>query len=223
MRLRDLGVTIGTIPTGPLNAITDVAGVRVGHATTVQGDGRLVVGEGPVRTGVTIVEPRRGLAREEPTFAGTFTLNGNGEMTGLEWIREAGLLTTPIALTNTHSVGVVRDALVEAELEARSDDAVYWCMPVVAETFDGALNDVDGLHVKPAHVREALADASSGPVREGAVGSGTGMVCYEFKGGIGASSRVVPDEYGGFTVAALVQANHGIRDSMCVDGYPVCR
>ena len=223
MRLRDLGVTVGTMPTGPWNTITDVAGVRVGHSTIVEGDGPLVVGQGPVRTGVTIIEPRARLARDEPAFAGTFTLNGNGEMTGLEWIREAGILTTPIGLTNTHSVGVVRDALVEAELEERTDDAVYWSMPVVAETFDGALSDINGLHVKPRHVREALAGAASGAVPEGGVGSGTGMVCYEFKGGIGTSSRAVPGEYGGFTVGALVQANHGIRERMCVDGYPVGR
>jgi len=223
MRLRDLGITIGSMPVGPNNAITDVAGVRVGHSTIVEGNGALSPGNGPIRTGVTVIEPRPELARDEPVFAGTYTLNGNGEMTGVEWVREAGVMTTPIAITNTHSVGTVRDALVEAELRARTDDGVYWSMPIVAETFDGALNDINGQHVKPHHVFEALATAKGGTVAEGSVGGGTGMICYEFKGGIGTSSRVIPEAMGGFTVAALVQANHGIRERMCVDGYPVGR
>jgi D-aminopeptidase len=223
MRLRDLGVTVGSLPTGPLNALTDVAGVRVGHCTVVAGEGPLVPGTGPVRTGVTVIQPRAGRARDEPCFAGCFTLNGNGDMTGLEWVREAGLLTTPVALTNTHSVGVVRDALIAEEVAERRADETYWCMPVVGETFDGTLSDVDGGHVTAEHVRRALAAATGGQVPEGAVGGGTGMICHELKGGIGTSSRVVPEAYGGFTVAALVQANHGIRERLCVDGYPVGR
>ena len=226
MRARELGVKIGVLQPGPENAITDVAGVRVGHSTVVRGEGPLVVGEGPVRTGVTVVCPREGLARDEPVFAGTHRFNGNGEMTGLEWVRESGMLATPVAITNTHSVGVVRDALVAAELEARTDDDEHWCMPVVAETYDGTLNDIDGQHVTPAHVREALADAEGspgGPVTEGSVGGGTGMICHEFKGGIGTASRRLPEEDGGWTVGALVQANYGRRAMLRVDGAPVGR
>ena len=181
----------------------------------------MVVGTGPVRTGVTVVCPRPGLTRDDPAFAGCHRLNGNGDMTGLEWVREAGLLTTPVALTNTHSVGVVRDALIAAEVAERDDDAVYWCMPVVGETYDGVLNDVDGMHVRPEHVFHALADARSGPVAEGSVGGGTGMVCHEFKGGIGTASRVLAEEE--WTVGALVQANYGRRAMLRVDGAPVGR
>ena len=195
----------------------------MGHSTIVRGEGPLVVGEGPVRTGVTVVCPREGLARDEPVFAGSHTFNGNGEMTGLEWIREAGVLATPVAITNTHSVGVVRDALIKAEMEARTGDEDYWCLPVVAETYDGTLNDINGLHVAVEHVREALASASSGPVREGSVGGGTGMICHEFKGGIGTASRRLPEERGGWTVGALVQANYGCRSRLRVDGAPVGR
>jgi D-aminopeptidase len=220
VRARELGIAIGTGRPGPLNAITDVDGVRVGHATIVEGDGPLEVGRGPVRTGVTVVCPRAGSAREEPVFAGCHRLNGNGEMTGLEWIREAGVLTTPVAITNTHSVGVVRDALVAAEVEARGDGELYWCMPVVGETFDGTLNDIDGQHVRAEHVRAALADAHGGPVEEGSVGGGTGMICHEFKGGIGTASRLVEDRW---TVGALVQANYGRRRLFRVDGAPVGR
>ncbi len=220
MRTRDAGIVVGELPPGPNNAITDVEGVRVGHATIVRGEGPLVVGEGPVRTGVTVVCPREGLTRDEPVFAGPHRLNGNGEMTGLEWIRESGLLTTPVAITNTHSVGVVRDALIAAELEARTDEDIYWCMPVVAETFDGVLSDINGQHVTADHLREALTDASGGPVEEGSVGGGTGMICHEFKGGIGTASRRLADEDGGWTVGALVQANYGIRSALRVDGAP---
>src|SRR3712207_4575736 len=188
-RARDVRITIGHLPSGPNGAITDVEGVRVGHSTLVRGEGPLVVGEGPVRTGVTVVCPREGLTRDDSVFAGSHRLNGNGEMTGLEWVRESGLLTTPVAITNTHSVGVVRDALVAAELEARTDENEYWCLPVVAETFDGTLNDINGQHVRTEHVREALANARGGPVEEGSVGGGTGMICHEFKGGIGTASR----------------------------------
>ena len=220
MRARELGLEIGVLPSGPNDAITDVEGVRVGHSTIVRGEGPLVVGEGPVRTGVTVVCPREGLARDEPVFAGCHRFNGNGEMTGLEWIREAGALTTPVGITNTHSVGVVRDALIAAELGV---DGEYWSLPVVAETYDGALNDINGMHVKAGHVKDALRGAAGGVVAEGSVGGGTGMICHEFKGGIGTASRRVPDEQGGWTVGALVQANYGSRSTLRVDGAPVGR
>jgi D-aminopeptidase len=223
MRARELGIEIGVLPSGPNDAITDVEGVRVGHSTIVRGDGSLVVGEGPVRTGVTVVCPREGSARGEPVFAGSHRFNGNGEMTGLEWIREAGALTTPVGITNTHSVGVVRDALIAAEMEERPGADEYWSLPVVAETYDGTLNDINGQHVGPEHVREALQNAAAGPVVEGSVGGGTGMICHEFKGGIGTASRRVPDEQGGWTVGALVQANYGSRWTLRVDGLPVGR
>src|SRR5918998_5029173 len=194
MRARELGIRLGDLPPGPHDAITDVEGVRVGHSTIVRGEGALVVGEGPVRTGVTVVCPREGFTRENPVFAGSHRFNGNGEMTGLEWIREAGALETPVAITNTHSVGVVRDALVAAEFEERAEE--YWVLPVVAETYDGTLNDINGQHVQPKHLREALADARGGAVEEGSVGGGTGMICHEFKGGIGTASRRLTDEEG---------------------------
>ena len=218
-RLRDLGLSIGQLPPGPLNAITDVIGVRVGMTTLIAGDGPLVVGQGPIRTGVTVVVPHPGIV-EHPVFAGTHTLNGNGEMTGLEWIRESGHLTTPIGITNTHSVGVVRDALVAAEIAARDARSSYWALPVAAETYDGALNDINGMHVRPEHVQAALDVAADGPVPEGGVGGGTGMICHEFKGGTGTASRVVP---AGWTVGALVQANHGDREHLMIDGVPVGR
>lgn len=223
MRARDLGLEIGVLPSGPNDAITDVEGVRVGHSTIIRGEGPLVVGEGPVRTGVTVVCPREGSARDEPVFAGCHRFNGNGEMTGLEWIREAGALTTPVAITNTHSVGVVRDALIAAELEERPGTDEYWSLPVVAETYDGTLNDINGQHVGVEHVREALQSAAGGPVVEGSVGGGTGMICHEFKGGIGTASRLVPEDQGGWTVGALVQANYGSRSTLRVDGAPVGR
>ena len=197
--------------------------MRVGHSTIVRGEGPLVVGEGPVRTGVTVVCPREGSARDEPVFAGCHRFNGNGEMTGLEWIREAGALTTPVAITNTHSVGVVRDALIAAELEERPGTDEYWSLPVVAETYDGTLNDINGQHVAAEHVREALQSAAGGPVVEGSVGGGTGMICHEFKGGIGTASRLVPEDQGGWTIGALVQANYGSRSTLRVDGAPVGR
>ena len=221
MRLRDLGLTIGRGTPGPLNAITDVSGVRVGHTTLISGDGPLVVGRGPVRTGVTVVSPRGPEAWREPVFAGCHRLNGNGELTGLEWVRESGLLTSPVAITNTHSVGVVRDALVAASVDERDVANAWWSLPVVGETYDGLLNDMNGFHVRPEHLRSALDSASGGPVAEGGVGGGTGMVCHEFKGGIGTSSRVLDEEHGGFTVAALVQANYGKRAWLRVDGVPV--
>jgi D-aminopeptidase len=217
-RYRDLGLTVGTLPPGPLNAITDVDGVAVGFTTLIAGDGPLVVGRGPVRTGVTVIVPSDDIGRS-PFFAGCHRLNGNGEMTGLEWVRESGQLTTPVAITNTHSVGVVRDALVAHELGRRDDASSYWSLPVVAETFDGALNDINGFHVTAAHLEAAIAAAASGPVAEGNVGGGAGMICHEFKGGTGTASRVL----GAWRVGALVQANHGTRERLMIDGVPVGR
>ena len=217
MRARDLGIRIGLGTPGPLNAITDVAGVTVGHTTLIRGAGPLVVGKGPIRTGVTVVCPR-GTARGDPVFAGCHRLNGNGELTGLEWVRESGLLTTPIAITNTHSVGVVRDALVAASIDGAD---ARWSLPVVGETFDGLLNDINGFHVTGAHLNAALADARGGPVAEGVVGGGTGMICHEFKGGIGTASRVLREAAGGYAVGVLVQANYGKRSWLRVDGVRV--
>jgi len=220
MRARDLGIRIGLGTPGPLNAITDVAGVTVGHTTLIRGDGPLVVGEGPVRTGVTVVCPRGAGHWREPVFAGCHRLNGNGELTGLEWVRESGMLTSPVAITNTHSVGIVRDALVAASIE-RDRTETYWSLPVVGETYDGVLNDINGFHVHAEHLHQALAAATSGPVDEGAVGGGTGMICHEFKGGIGTASRVLEARAGGYMVGALVQANHGKRDWLRIDGVRV--
>jgi D-aminopeptidase len=222
-RYRDLGLVVGLLPTGPLNAITDVEGVRVGMTTLIDGDGTLDVGRGPVRTGVTMIVPHEGIGAE-PLFAGCHRLNGNGEFTGLEWVRESGLLTTPIAITNTHSVGVVRDALVAADVRQRDDRSeVFWSLPVVGETYDGALNDINGFHVKADHVRSALEGAAGGPVAEGGVGGGTGMICHDFKGGTGTASRRLTGDDGGWTVGALVQANYGSRERLAVDGVPVGR
>jgi len=213
MRARELGIRIGRLDPGPLNAITDVAGVLVGHTTLIEGDA--------IRTGVTVIFPHGGDPGTDPVFAGCHRLNGNGELTGLEWVRESGLLTSPIALTNTHSVGVVRDALIAAAVEqgAVGDDA--WSLPVVGETWDGVLNDINGMHVRPEHVFAAIAGASGGPVAEGSVGGGTGMICHEFKGGIGTASRRLDGESGGYTVGALVQANYGDRERFRVDGVAV--
>ena len=220
-RARSLGISIGQGAPGRWNAITDVPGVRVGHVTLISGKGPLHVGVGPVRTGVTVILPRDGPAWEEPVFAGCHRLNGNGELTGLEWIRETGLLASPIAITNTHSVGVVRDALIAAEVAQRDPADYFWRLPVVGETFDGLLNDVNGQHVTAAHVEQALAGATSGPVAEGNVGGGTGMICHGFKGGIGTASRVVSPHRGAFTVGVLVQANQGRRDRLRIDGLRV--
>jgi D-aminopeptidase len=211
-RARDLGIRIGTLPTGAGNTITDVPGVRVGHTTLVEGD--------CVRTGASVVFPHEGNPWEEPVFAGAHRLNGNGELTGLEWVRQCGMLTSPIGLTNTHSVGVVHDALIAAEVERRGDGGDFWSLPVVGETWDGSLNDINGMHVRPEHARAALEAAASGPVAEGNVGGGTGMICHEFKGGIGTSSRVV-EEVEGCVVGVLVQANYGARSRFRVDGMPV--
>ncbi len=221
-RLRDLGIVVGDLPPGPMNAITDVEGVKVGFTTLIEGDGPLEVGRGPVRTGVTVVVPHERIG-EEPVFAGCHRLNGNGELTGLEWVRESGQLTTPVAITNTHSVGVVRDALVAADVRGREDRTVFWSLPVVGETYDGTLSDINGMHVKPEHVFAALDSAGDGPVAEGNVGGGTGMICHEFKGGTGTASRRLSAENGGWTVGALVQANYGRRSRLRVDGVPVGR
>ncbi len=217
-RERDLELPIGGTA-GPLDAITDVAGVEVGHTTLISGSGKLVVGQGPVRTGVTIVHPR-GRANNDPVFAAWFTLNGNGEMTGTTWLQESGLLEGPVAITNTHSVGVVRDAIIQWEVSRRNVLQPWW-LPVVAETYDGALNDINGFHVKPEHVHAALDGASGGVPKEGAVGGGTGMVCHGFKGGIGTASRKLPEAQGGYTVGVLLQCNYGARRDLRIAGVPV--
>jgi L-aminopeptidase/D-esterase-like protein len=214
---RALGVHLTGTP-GPLNAITDVEGVEVGHATIIRGEGALVVGEGPVRTGVTAILPR-GRAAGDSAFAAWFTLNGNGEMTGTTWVEESGILESPILITNTHSVGVARDAVID--WMRRKDPSFLWALPVVAETYDGSLNDINGFHVKPEHVFSALDGARSGPVEQGAVGGGTGMICHGFKGGIGSASRVVSAQGGEYTVGVLVQCNQGARRDLRVAGVPV--
>ena len=183
-RAREIGIVLGTLPTGPNNAITDVAGVEVGQTTLISGEGQLVVGEGPVRTGVTVIIPRDDIGKH-PLYAGYHSLNGNGEMTGTHWIQESGLLTTPIAITNTHSVGAVHEAMIRRSVRGCRDWQLHWSLPVVCETYDGVLNDINGFHVRAEHVEAAMDAASSGPVEEGAVGGGTGMLCHEFKGGIG--------------------------------------
>src|SRR5213593_613848 len=216
-RARDLGVPIeGTA--GPLDAITDVRGIEVGHTTLISGSGRLVVGRGPVRTGVTVIHPR-GKANPDPVFGAWFTLNGNGEMTGTTWLQESGILEGPIAITNTHSVGVVRDAILQWQVSRPGLQP--WGLPVVAETYDGRLNDINGFHVKPEHVLAALDGATSGAVAEGNVGGGTGMICHGFKGGIGTASRKLAAEAGGYTVGVLVQCNYGRRSRLSVAGVPV--
>jgi D-aminopeptidase len=217
-RERDLGLPIGGTA-GPLDAITDVAGVEVGQTTLVSGNGKLVVGTGPIRTGVTVIHPR-GKANPDPVFAAWFTLNGNGEMTGTTWVQESGLLEGPIAITNTHSVGVVRDAIIKWEVGQKNSLQPWW-LPVVAETYDGALNDINGFHVRPEHVITALDGASPGLPREGAVGGGTGMICHGFKGGIGTASRKLPDAQGGYTIGVLVQCNYGARRDLRIAGVPV--
>jgi D-aminopeptidase len=220
VRARDLGLRIGLLEPGARDAITDIPGVLVGHTTLIEGEGPLVVGRGPVRTGVTVIVPHEDHVWTEPVFAGCHRLNGNGELTGLEWVRESGMLGGVIAITNTHSVGVVRDALVAHAARENAGQGVYWSLPVVGETYDGALNDMDGHHVRAEHVDAALASAS-GDVTEGNVGGGTGMILHEFKGGIGTASRKVADADGGWTVGALVQANYGSRELLRVDGVPV--
>ena len=219
-RARDLGVPFDGTP-GSLNAITDVKGVMVGHTTIVRGAGRLRVGQGPVRTGVSVIFPR-GRDNLAPAFAGWFSMNGNGEMTGTPWIDDYGLLLYPVGITNTNSVGTVRDAIIGWGRE-RLTDVSLCCLPVVAETWDGDLSDIYGFHVHKEHVEAAIAAAAPGPVAEGNVGGGTGMVCLGFKGGIGTASRRLSRDEGGFTVGVLVQCNFGLREQLRIAGVPVGR
>lgn len=217
-RARDLGIPFDGAP-GALNAITDVKGIEVGQTTLISGEGKLQVGIGPIRTGVTAILPR-GKESKDQAFAGWYSLNGNGEMTGTTWIDESGFLEGPVMITNTHSVGVVRDAVIAWRVKKQHLNQP-WSLPVVAETWDGSLNDINGFHVKEKHVFEALDNAKAGPVQEGNVGGGTGMICYGFKGGIGTSSRKVEERFGGYTVGVLVQANFGRRSQLRVAGVPV--
>lgn len=219
-RAREIGIQPGNLQPGQENAITDVAGVKVGQTTLISGEGKLVVGEGPIRTGVTVILPRDDIW-EAPLYAGYHSLNGNGEMTGMHWVAESGLLTTPIAITNTHSVGAVHEALIRRAVRGVNERRLDFSLPVVCETFDGALNDINGFHVRAEHVDAAMDAASSGPVTEGCVGGGTGMICHEFKGGIGTSSRVVETGCGTYTVGVLAQANYGRRIDLRIDGVPV--
>jgi len=218
-RARDVGIPLEGTP-GPLDAITDVAGVEVGHRTLLSGSGRLVVGKGPVRTGVTAIFPR-GRDSADPVFAAWFTMNGNGEMTGTTWVEESGFLWGPVAITNTHSVGVVRDAVIEWYVRKDRLRHDEWSLPVVAETWDGGLNDINGFHVTKQDAWAALDSARGGPVVEGNVGGGTGMVCNQFKGGIGTASRRLETRDGGYTVGVLVQCNYGRRRPLRVAGVPV--
>ncbi|MFW9779843.1 MAG: P1 family peptidase [Candidatus Heimdallarchaeota archaeon] len=218
MRARQLGIPFRGTP-GKFNAITDVQGVEVGHCTIIKGEGKLIVGQGPIRTGVTGIFPLGKTPTE--VFAAFYSYNGNGEMTGAAWIEETGHLKGPICITNTHSVGTVRDAVIEWRLKRNligKDEEFFWELPVIAETYDGILNDINGFHVKSEHVFQVLDDASSGQVKEGNVGGGTGMVCHQFKGGIGTSSRRVLDK---FMLGALVQCNYGIRQDLTIAGVPV--
>lgn len=222
-RARDLGLDFSGTP-GPNNSLTDVPGVLVGYSTLVSGEGPLVVGAGPVRTGVTAILPRGREPQPRPVYAGYYALNGNGEMTGTHWIRDGGYFLGPVCLTNTHSVGVAHHASVRWMLDTYGSDfrdRHMWAMPVVAETYDGVLNDINGQHVNEQHVRVALDAAAGGAIAEGNVGGGTGMICYEFKGGTGTSSRQVEVDGETFTMAALVQANYGIRPWFTVLGVPV--
>lgn len=222
-RGRDLGLDFPGIA-GPNNAITDVPGVEVGYCTVIEGEGPLVPGQGPVRTGITAILPKGRDPKPRPVWAGAYALNGNGEMTGTHWINDGGYLVGPVCITNTHSVGIVHHAAVRWIIETYKEqwgEEHLWAMPVVAETYDGLLNDINGQHLTEDHALQALHLATSGPVREGNVGGGTGMICYEFKGGTGTSSRTVAIDGQHFTVAALVQANHGRRPWFTVLGVPV--
>ena len=228
-RARDLGIPFDGTP-GKFNAITDVPGVEVGYTTLISGEGKLERGKGPVRTGVTAILPRGLSEMNDSVFAGYFSLNGNGEMTGTTWVEESGFLEGPIVLTNTHSVGVARDAVIAWRLAHGGPDAegFAWSLPVVAETWDGWLNDVDGFHVKPEHVARAIETAHGGAIEEGSVGGGTGMICYEFKGGTGAASRIVaavadrgPSETKQYTIGVLVQANCGRRPQLTIRGIEI--
>ncbi|WP_119461219.1 P1 family peptidase [Rhodospirillaceae bacterium SYSU D60014] len=224
-RARDLGLDFAGRP-GPHNALTDVPGVLVGYSTLIEGDGELVVGKGPVRTGVTAILPRGRQRELMPIWAGVHALNGNGEMTGVHWIRDAGHFLSPICITNTHSVGIVHHAVTRWMMDshpAEFRDEHLWALPVVAETYDGVLNDINGQHVTEAHVYDALGAAAGGAIAEGNVGGGTGMICYEYKGGTGTASRRITVGGEDYTVGALVQANHGIRDWLTILGVPVGR
>jgi D-aminopeptidase len=217
-RARDIGIPFqGAV--GPLNAITDVAGVTVGHETIIKD----LEGGNAVRTGVTAILPRGKSSNNTPVFAASFALNGNGEMTGTTWIEESGMLEGPVLITNTHSVGIVRDAAIAWRIAAGDADSsgYWWSLPVVTETWDGYLNDINGFHVKAEHAQKALDQAKGGPVEEGNVGGGTGMICHEFKCGIGTSSRIASTMDGPFTVGVLVQANYGMRDTLRIAGVPV--
>src|SRR5437899_7566499 len=218
-RARDLGVPFDGTP-GPLNAITDVAGVTVGHSTIIQGQGKLVVGQGPIRTGVTALLPR-GASNGDPVFGGWFTLNGNGEMTGTTWLEESGFLAGPVMITNTHSVGVVRDAVIEWLV--RKGVAFDWSLPIVAETYDGALNDINGFHVTKENAFAALDSARGGPVAEGNVGGGTGMICNQFKDGIGTASRRLTAANVGYTVGVTVHGNYCTRALLYHYSGPECQ
>jgi D-aminopeptidase len=238
VRARDLGVPFDGTP-GRFNAITDVAGVEVGYATLIRGEGKILVGKGPVRTGVTAIIPRSHDSLNDPVYAGVFSLNGNGEMTGTAWVEESGFLEGPIVITNTHSVGVARDAVIAWRVKhgAADPSGYWWSLPVVAETWDGWLNDVNGFHVKPEDVFQALDTAHGGAIEEGSVGGGTGMICYEFKGGSGTASRKVDINIGRarpagtaeeiasaartYTVGVFVQANCGRRPQLTIAGVPV--
>jgi L-aminopeptidase/D-esterase-like protein len=222
IRARALGVPFDGTP-GALNAITDVTGVEVGFTTLIRGEGKLEVGKGPVRTGVTAILPRGRASIDDPVYAGYFSLNGNGEMTGTAWIEESGFLEGPLMITNTHSVGVVRDATISWRVAHGGPDPTgfAWSLPVVAETWDGYLNDVNGFHIKPEDVANALDTARPGQIAEGSVGGGTGMICFEFKGGTGTASRVLDKKNGGYVIGALVQANCGRRAQLTIAGVPV--
>src|SRR5713101_5497390 len=227
VRARDLGIPFEGKP-GKFNAITDVAGVEAGYTTLMSGDGKLEVGKGPVRTGVTAILPRGHNSLNDPVYAGFFSLNGNGEMTGTAWVEESGFLEGPIVITNTHSVGVARDAVIAWRIKHGAADKTgyWWSLPVVAETWDGWLNDINGFHVKPEDVWHALESAHGGPIEEGSVGGGTGMICYEFKGGTGTASRVIEmkdksNPARTYTIGALVQANCGRRPQLTIAGIPV--
>jgi len=221
-RARDLGIPFEGTP-GPLNAITDVKGVAVGHSTIIRGEGKLEVGKGPVRTGVTAVVPRGRDTNADPVFAGAFDLNGAGELTGVHWIEESGFLEGPVMLTNTHSIGAVHEGTIAWRVKQGGPDATgyWWSNPTVGETWDGELNDINGFHVKQANVFEALDSAKGGPVAEGNVGGGTGMICNGFKGGIGTASRVLSEKAGGYTVGVLVQCNCGRKPDLLIAGVPV--
>ncbi len=218
MRIRDFGLSMGTLPTGKYNAITDVKNVKVGHSTVIKDSADEIFGI--VRSGVTAIIPTEDIVTN-PIYAGYYSLNGNGELCGSHWIEESGLLQTPICLTNTHSLGLVRDAIIQYYYEKLDVLSDYWMLPVVAETWDGWLSDINGMHIKKEHVYEALDNAKSEYVTEGCVGGGTGMILHEFKGGIGSSSRIVNIHNEKYTVGALIQGNYGRREDLVIDNIPI--